>query len=100
VGPNQDQKMRYFTILLCRIFTEKSKTNRGQRARVSGILGQKMGYDSCVILFCKIMLLTDGVGFWILLKVTPIRGLISFLRFLTHPWSVVFMKQRGWSRFR
>jgi len=44
--PGSEPNMRYFKIPLCRIFTETSKIDQGQMMCVSGILGQKLGYDN------------------------------------------------------
>jgi len=44
--------------------------------------------------------MTSGGGFWILLTVTQLRGLISISRGLTHLWSTVFTTLCGWSKFR
>ena len=42
---NQDLKMRYFKIPLCRNFVRKVGDYSDRMTRVSGVLGQKLGYD-------------------------------------------------------
>jgi len=44
-GPTRNKKMRYFKILLCRNFARKAEDYSDRMTRVSGVLGQKLGYD-------------------------------------------------------
>jgi len=42
--------MRYFKIPFCRIFFEKSENIPDQRVYECKMLGQKLGYDNCVLI--------------------------------------------------
>jgi len=46
-GPTRNKKMRYFKIPLCRNFVRKAGDYSERMTRVSGVLGQKLGYDKC-----------------------------------------------------
>ena len=45
-GPNQNKKWGILKYL-CKISFEKSKIIPDRMTRVSGVLGQKLGYDRC-----------------------------------------------------
>jgi len=45
-GLDSELNMRYFKIPLCRSFVWKSEIIQRQMTRVSGTLGQKLGYDN------------------------------------------------------
>jgi len=45
-GPTRNKKMGYFKIPLCRNFVRKVGDYSDRMTRVSGSLGQKLGYDN------------------------------------------------------
>jgi len=45
-GPDSEQKWGILKYLSAEFFSERSETIQDQRTHVSGILGQKMGYDT------------------------------------------------------
>jgi len=47
-GPDSELQMRYFKIPLCRNFVWKVRDFSGRMTRVSVVLGQKLGYDTCL----------------------------------------------------
>jgi len=54
----------------------------------------------CLILFCRILFLTGSGGFFILLKVTLSKGLVSISHCLSHLWSAAIFMWSSWSKFR
>jgi len=45
-GPNRNKKWGILKYLSAEILFEESETNQDHRTRVSGALGQKLGYDT------------------------------------------------------